>query len=69
MSSITSLLWNNWREIAVVWFLLEIMTFFWSSSKKVAIINAMEDNASAEKGSEKETGKQIQRRRHQEKLT
>ena len=57
MSSITSLLWHNWREIAVVWFLLEIMSFFWSSSKKVVIINAWEDYASAEKGKEKEPGK------------
>jgi Tfp pilus assembly protein PilF len=54
ISSISSLLWNNWMEIVAIWFLLEVISVTLSSSKKVVIVDGSEDSAtSAKKDSEK----------------
>jgi tetratricopeptide (TPR) repeat protein len=47
VSSIFSLLWQHWEQIVVIWFLLEVIGFFWGSSGKLVIVDASRSDAAS----------------------
>ena len=54
ISSIFSLLWYHWQQILAIWFLLEVISFFYYGSKRIVIMDAIQSPAEPDKKTDKD---------------